>query len=109
MAFEQWGVHWTTALQTHVPRESLSRVSAFDAMGSLIFGPVGLALAGPLIAAFGVSEVLVGCAVITAVMLGLTLLDREVRGLRWVEGERATELTPERATGVAPERATDGV
>lgn len=85
MAFEQWGVHWTTALQTHIPRESLSRVSAFDAMGSLIFGPVGLALAGPLIAAFGVSEVLLGCAVITAVMLGLTLLDREVRGLRWVE------------------------
>ena len=100
MAFEQWGVHWTTALQTHVPRESLSRVSAFDAMGSLIFGPVGLALAGPLIAAFGVSEVLIGCAVITAIMLALTLLDREVRGLRWVE-EPATEM--------APEPAMDGV
>ena len=46
-------VMWFTALQTHVPREALSRVNAYDAMGSLMFGPIGLALAGPLVAAVG--------------------------------------------------------
>lgn len=89
MSFEQWGVHWTTALQTHIPRESLSRVSAFDAMGSLILGPVGLAVAGPLIGAFGVSAVLQGAAVITTVMLLLPFLEREVWNLR--HAEPATE------------------
>ena len=32
IAFELMGVLWFTALQTHVPRESLSRVSAYDAI-----------------------------------------------------------------------------
>jgi MFS family permease len=91
ISFEQWGVNWGTALQTHIPRESLSRVSAFDAMGSLLFGPVGLAVAGPLIAAHGVSTVLLGSAVITLVMLALPLLEREVRELRWIDPEPATE------------------
>ena len=47
LAIELFMVFWITALQTNVPRESLSRVMAYDAMGSLMFGPIGLALAGP--------------------------------------------------------------
>lgn len=46
-------VVWITALQRKVPRESLSRVTSYDAMGSLMFGPIGLALAGPLISGAG--------------------------------------------------------
>lgn len=87
--WDQWGVYWTTALQTHVPRESLSRVSSFDAMGSLVFGPVGLAVAGPAIAAIGVSGVMLACAGITVVVLVLPFFEREVRELRWVDPEPA--------------------
>lgn len=98
ISFEQWGVNWSTALQTHIPRDSLSRVSAFDAMGSLILGPVGLAAAGPLIAGFGVSAVLFGCGLITLLMVGLQFLEPEVRGLRWIDPDNLPEeATPEGA------------
>lgn len=53
LSIELFAVVWFTALQRHVPREALSRVAAYDAMGSLMFGPIGLALAGPLIAVVG--------------------------------------------------------
>ena len=39
---------WQTTLQQHVPEEALSRVSAWDWMGSFAFMPLGFVLAGPL-------------------------------------------------------------
>ncbi len=81
VAFELMGVLWFTALQVNVPRESLSRVSAYDAMGSLMFGPIGLALAGPLVAAVGLQTAfLLSAAVITVALLA-TLLSSSVRAL----------------------------
>jgi predicted MFS family arabinose efflux permease len=75
-------VWWITALQTHIPKDAIGRVSAYDAFGSLSFGPIGTALAGPLAVAFGPRAVLYGCTAIIVVMVGLSLLSREVRGLR---------------------------
>lgn len=46
---------WNTTLQTQVPKESLGRVTAWDWMASLALWPVGLAVAGPLAQAFGVT------------------------------------------------------
>lgn len=92
VCFEQWGVMWGTAMQTHIPRESLSRASAWDAMGSLVLGPVGLALAGPVIAAFGLRALFIGCAIITAVMIVLPLFERAVWNLRWLDPEPESEL-----------------
>ncbi len=83
VCFDQWGVMWGTAMQTHIPREALSRASAFDAMGSLLLGPVGLAVAGPIIATFGLRPLFIGAAALTLVILLLPLLEREVRDLRW--------------------------
>ena len=45
ITLDLWGTLWSTALQRKVPRDSLSRVSSFDAMGSMMFRPVGLAIA----------------------------------------------------------------
>jgi hypothetical protein len=39
---------WETLQQREIPAERLSRVNSFDWMVSLIFMPVGQALAGPL-------------------------------------------------------------
>ena len=75
------GVLWFTALQVNVPRESLSRVSAYDAMGSLMFGPIGLALAGPLVAAVGLQSAFLLSAVVITVALLTTLLSPSVRNL----------------------------
>ena len=87
------GVLWFTALQTHVPRESLSRVSAYDAMGSLMFGPIGLALAGPLVSTVGLEEGLIISAVLIAIALVASLVPRSVRGLRSTGAAGVAEVT----------------
>jgi MFS family permease len=72
IALDIFYVVWITVLQRKVPRESLSRVSSYDAMGSLMFGPIGLALAGPLIGgagaaiAFGIAGAIALAAIIGA-------------------------------------------
>ena len=62
VSIEFFQVLWFTALQTNVPREALSRVSSYDAMGSLMFGPIGLALAGPLVTLVGLQSAFLLCA-----------------------------------------------
>ena len=54
-----FSVWWETALVEHIEPHLLSRVSAYDWMGSMAFIPVGYALAGPAADAFGATEVLV--------------------------------------------------
>ena len=46
---------WVTTLQTYIAKESLGRVTAWDWMSSLALWPAGLAVAGPLAQAFGVT------------------------------------------------------
>jgi hypothetical protein len=48
---------WNTTLQTQVEGEALGRVTAWDWMSSLALWPAGLAVAGPLAQAFGVTTV----------------------------------------------------
>lgn len=57
-AMDFFMVLWMTALQTHIPKESLSRVSSYDAFGSLILAPLGIIIAGPLVTKFGTTSVL---------------------------------------------------
>jgi MFS family permease len=47
---------WSTTVQEQVPEAALSRVSAYDWLGSFAFQPLGLAIAGPLAGAIGVAE-----------------------------------------------------
>jgi MFS family permease len=51
-------VLWNTALQREVRPEALSRVSAYDWLGSNLLNPAGYAMVGPLSGAIGVSGVL---------------------------------------------------
>jgi MFS family permease len=51
---------WETTLQRGVPGERLSRVAAYDWMGSTALRPVGLALIGPLAVAVGTEPLLLG-------------------------------------------------
>lgn len=74
-------IWWETALAHHIPPGALSRVSAWDWMGSLALLPLGYVLAGPLASAFGPRTVLgVGCA-IGLVLLCVGLLPRSTREL----------------------------
>ena len=82
IAYESLGILWFTALQTHIPRESLSRVSAYDAMGSLMLGPLGLALAGPLAAAIGLQGAFLIAAAVAFLAIASTLIAPSVWKLR---------------------------
>ena len=72
---------YETAMQREVPPEALSRVSAWDWMGSLAGMPIGLALAGSVIGAFGTRATLVGMAVAGAVLISLWLGSRDIRAI----------------------------
>jgi MFS family permease len=78
--FDIW---WSTALAERVPPHTVSRVTAYDWMGSLALLPIGYALAGPVGEALGSVEVLAGGALIALVSLCGALC---VRGV-WSLGE----------------------
>ena len=80
-----FGIWWDTALAERVPPHTLSRVSAYDWMGSLALLPVGYLLAGPLGEALGSGLVLgVGSVLATLVLAG-GLAVRETWTLRRLE------------------------
>jgi predicted MFS family arabinose efflux permease len=76
--FEVW---WATALVRHIPPQALSRVSAYDWMGSLALLPLGFAVAGPLAGALGARSVLAVGAAVALAMLVLALVPRGTREL----------------------------
>ncbi|GAA3665683.1 MFS transporter [Nonomuraea antimicrobica] len=82
VSIDVFGVLWQTTMQREVPAESLSRVSSYDMLGSLMFGPIGLLLAGPAAGVFGTEEALLGCAVLVTVSTLAALLSPGVRNLR---------------------------
>ena len=74
-------IWWETALARHIPPSALSRVSAWDWMGSLALLPLGYLLAGPLSELFGARLVLGVGSAIGFVLLAIGLASRSVRGL----------------------------
>ncbi|GIH65190.1 MFS transporter [Microbispora siamensis] len=82
VCFDIFGVLWQTTMQREIPAESLSRVSSYDALGSLMFGPLGLLLAGPVAIAVGPRPALVACGAVIVLVTLAALLAPGVRGLR---------------------------
>ena len=66
-----FGIWWETALAERVPPHVLSRVTAYDWMGSLALLPIGYVLAGPLGEALGAVEVLAGGSALALAALAL--------------------------------------
>jgi len=77
-----FGALWQTTLQQHVPEEKLSRVSAWDWMGSYLFLPLGLVLAGPVSAVIGISATLWISVAFIVLSTFAVLLVPDVRNLR---------------------------
>ena len=69
ITIDLWTTIWSTAMAREVPREALSRVSSFDAMGTMLLRPVGLAIAGPLSVAIGLSKTLYLLAIFSGVLI----------------------------------------
>jgi len=85
ITLDLWGTLWNTALQRRVPRDVLSRVSSFDAMGSMMFRPIGLAIAGPLASLFGITNFIYILAVLSVVAVAAPLFSAEVRNMSYEE------------------------
>ncbi len=81
ISIELFTVFWDTALQTHVPNDVLSRVSAWDAVGSIVLIPVAFAVVGPVSDAIGIERTLWICSVVVLVGVVAQLLSRDVRNL----------------------------
>ena len=73
---------WESTLQRHIPAETLSRVSAYDWLGSLVAYPVGAAIWGPIALALSTSTALWIAFALQAGSALLVLSLREVRELR---------------------------
>jgi MFS family permease len=84
-----FGALWQTTLQQHVREDALSRVSAWDWMGSYLFLPLGLVLAGPVSSVIGVSETLWISAGFIVVSTLAVLLVPDVRNLRRLDTPEA--------------------
>jgi MFS family permease len=85
VALELFNTSWATALQEHVPLDKLSRVSSYDALGSFVFIPLGLAIAGPIADAIGLTHALWLAAAVDIGAMVSVLAVREVRELRRIE------------------------
>lgn len=83
IVLDLWGTLWYTLLHRKVPQDALSRVSAFDALGSLIFKPIGLAIAAPLATVLGIESLIYLLCFITVAAIFTPLLSSEVRNMRF--------------------------
>lgn len=81
LAIGLFGVWWETALAQRIPPHLLSRVSAWDVMGSLALMPVGYLLAGPVASMLGDVRVLVGGGLVGTIAILLAVLPASTRNL----------------------------
>jgi MFS family permease len=88
---------WETVLQQRIPQTSLSRVSSYDWMVSLVFQPVAFVMVGPLAAAIGeVPTLLLAAAIGVAANAGVLLVP-SVRNMRRLELDTRVEPSAETA------------
>ena len=73
---------WFTVFQREVPEHAQSRVSSYDAFGSIVLTPLGAAVAGPVAAGIGIEEALLAAAGISLVMQLWALSLPSVRAIR---------------------------
>lgn len=79
---EVFSVNWATTMQQEIPPAMLSRVSAYDALGSYALAPVGTLIAGPLASTVGTSTVLAASGILTMLLTAAVLCIPEVRQLQ---------------------------
>lgn len=91
LCFDLFTVIWQTTMQREIPPAALSRVSSYDALGSLMLGPLGLLLAGPAAESVGPHAALIGCGV---VMVGTTAFALCFPGVRRLRAPGGTEVPP---------------
>jgi hypothetical protein len=93
-SIELFGLGWDLSMQQHVPPHLLSRVYAYDALGSLVALPLGQLLAGPAAALLGTREALVLCSVSITVVGAAALAVPAVRRLERTDLPERAAVSP---------------
>jgi MFS family permease len=88
---ETFGIMWDTTMQQEIPQEKLSRVYSYDALGSWVLIPLGLAVAGPLAEVFGTRETILGASAISLTATLAVLFVRDVRTIERRDSEPLAE------------------
>ncbi|HUI02196.1 MAG TPA: MFS transporter [Acidimicrobiales bacterium] len=96
LGFGVFGPLWDTTMQKELPPEVLSRASAYDWFGSLVFLPVGFSIVGAVTEVLGLTTTLVVAACWAGLSTAAVLAVGDVRGLRW------SSASPAGAGPVAP-------
>jgi len=78
-AGQMFGILWYTALQKKIPAEMLSRVSAYDHLGSIALAPLGIVAGGWLFEVLGAQPALLIAAALIIVPTVMVLFVRDVR------------------------------
>lgn len=81
ITFVGFNILWESALQRHVPRGLLGRVTSVDYFGSLLLGPVAPLVAAALIERFGTTQVFIGAGVVVAMLAASAYFVRSIREL----------------------------
>ena len=77
-----FSILWVTTMQREIPRAILSRVSAYDWFGSLVFLPIGMGLIGPVERIAGLTSTIVGAAILLVIFIVTTLCVPSVSQMR---------------------------
>ena len=101
IAFAYFSSVWETTVQRAIPTDVVSRVSAYDWLGSLAFYPLGQALAAPVAAAIGLHLALWLAGAWAAISTLALLASPAVRTIDRLHTRdpAATDLTPLEACG----------
>lgn len=80
-----WEAFWASGIQREVPRELQGRVFSIDHMGTVGLMPLGMALVGPAVSAFGERELLIGASIFHVIVCLLVLLVPGVKDMKMPE------------------------
>jgi MFS family permease len=86
MSISFFNLVWFTVVQREIPGEELSRVSSWDALGSYMISPIGLAVAGPIGIALGIPTTLYAAAALGVLGTLAVLTVPSVRNLTYKPG-----------------------
>jgi predicted MFS family arabinose efflux permease len=92
LAIEVFAVGWMLAMHQEIPDDLMSRVAAYDWLGSVAMTPLAVALAGPASSAFGLTASLWASSALVALLTAAVLALPDVRRLELAppkDGERA--------------------
>jgi MFS family permease len=100
IGLEVFGILWDTTMQQEIPQEKLSRVYSYDALGSFVLIPLGVAIVGPVSELIGTRETILGAAAISLTATLAVLLVRDVRTIERKGSEPLIESVDLRSAGV---------